>query len=451
MVKIGLEIHGYLQTHQKLFCECLAIHGAKNTEPNVHICPTCTGQPGSKPMLPNASAIDKAILISLILNCKINQELYWQRKHYDWPDLPKGYQNTLSGPHAKPVGEKGHFDGINITEAHLEEDPAAWNPETGEIDYNRSGLPLIEIVTEPEFTSKEQVEEWLRNLKATLTYAKTINKKLGLKADVNISIKGGERVEIKNVNSIKNIVKAIEIELKRQEKEKPKIQQTRRYNDKNQTTTLMRTKEFAQDYRFITDPDLPPIIITNERIKRLKQNIPETPKQKLEKLIKKYHIEKSSALILTKNIYVVEFFENIITKVNPKLAIRWVTEELLSVLNYNRIELEETNIDPKHFIELLTLIQEKKITELKAKEVLRSWTKKSSSPKDTKKIHTIIDNVKELEILAKKVLQKNKKAVEDYKKGEKKAMNFLIGQLMKLSNKRADYKKASEILKKLLK
>lgn len=449
MVKIGLEIHGYLQTHQKLFCECLAIHGAKKTKPNEHICPTCTGQPGSKPMLPNSAAIDKAILIALILNCKINGELYWQRKHYNWPDLPKGYQNTLSGPHAKPIGENGNFEGIRITEAHLEEDPAAWNPETGEIDYNRSGLPLIEIVTEPDFTSKEQVEEWLRSLKETLSYAKALNKNLGLKADVNISISGGERVEIKNVNSINNIVKAIEVELKRQEKDKPTIQQTRRFDDKKETTTLMRTKEQAQDYRFITDPDLPPIVITKERIARLVKQIPETPKQKLEKLIKKYKIDKEAAKILTKNIDLVEFFEKIITKTHTKLAVRWVTEELLSVLHYNKKELEHLEIKPEHFIELLKRIENKSITELKAKEILRDWKEGSYNPKT--KEHKIISTTTEIEKLAKQVIKENKKAVEDYKNGETKVMNFLVGQVMKLSNKRADFKTAKEVLEKRLK
>ena len=158
MPKIGLEIHGYLNTKEKLFCSCKSEHGLKHSKPNTNICPTCTGMPGAKPMLPNKEAINTAIQISLILGCKINKKLAWQRKHYNWPDLPKGYQNTLSGTYATPIGEKGKFIGIKITEAHLEEDPAAWNPKTGEIDYNRSGSPLIEIVTEPDFKTSKQVK-----------------------------------------------------------------------------------------------------------------------------------------------------------------------------------------------------------------------------------------------------------------------------------------------------
>jgi len=168
MPKIGLEIHGYLLTEEKLFCDCKSEHGIKFTKPNTNICPICTGQPGSKPMLPNEEAVKKSVQVSLVLGCKINQNTPWMRKHYSWPDLPKGYQNTLSGPYAVPTGSDGKFLGIKIRECHLEEDPAAWNPETGEIDYNRSGSPLIEIVTDPDFSSSEQVGEWLKQLVETL-------------------------------------------------------------------------------------------------------------------------------------------------------------------------------------------------------------------------------------------------------------------------------------------
>lgn len=222
MLKIGLEIHGYIDTREKLFCSCKAEHGAKHAKPNTNICPVCTGQPGAKPMAPNSEAVKKAIQIGLILGCKINEKFPWQRKHYDWPDMPKGYQNTLSGPHAIPVGIKGKFEGIRITECHLEEDPAAWNPKTGEVDYNRSGSPLIEIVTEPDFKSSEQVIEWLKQLLTTLDYIKAIDKNAGIKADVNVSVDNGVRVEVKNINSLKKIQKAIEYEFSRQKKEKPK-------------------------------------------------------------------------------------------------------------------------------------------------------------------------------------------------------------------------------------
>jgi len=449
MVKIGLEIHGYINTKEKLFCSCKAEHGSKHAKPNTNICPICTAQPGSKPMLPNKSAIDKAIQIALILGCKINEKLTWQRKHYSWPDLPKGFQNTMSGPYATENGTKGKFLGIGITECHLEEDPAAWNPKTGEIDYNRSGSPLVEITTSPDFKDSEQVIEWMKQLLATLSYIKAIDKNAGIKADVNVSISGGKRIEMKNINSLTNIQKAIESEIKRQNKDKPKAQETRMYDAETNTTKLMRTKEQAADYRFISDPDLPSININKKRVSDLKSKLPETPQEKLSKLIKKYKIDKKPAEILTKKLEIVEFFENIIEKTNPKLAIRWVTEELLSVLNYNKIDLENIELDPKHFIELLDLIEKDKLTELKAKDILRGWKEKSTSPKS--KEHAQISNSKEIEKIVDKVIKENEKAVNDFKSGNKNSLNFLVGQVMRLSNKRADFKTAKNILEKKLK
>jgi aspartyl-tRNA(Asn)/glutamyl-tRNA(Gln) amidotransferase subunit B len=448
---IGLEIHAYLDTKEKLFCSCPAEHGSKNAKPNTNICPICTGQPGSKPQLPNSSAIEKAIQISLILGCKPNQKLVWQRKHYSWPDLPKGFQNTMSGPHSTPNGINGKFLGIKILECHLEEDPAAWNPQTGEIDYNRSGSPLIEIVTAPDFKSSEQVIEWLKQLITTLDYIKAIDKKAGIKADVNISLpeKKGVRIEIKNVNSLKNIQIAIESEIKRQSKDVPKEQETRRLNSDG-TTTKMRSKEQAADYRFISEPDLPVINIDSKRIAKIKSQLPETPHEKLQKLVKKHKIPKKHAEILTKKLDVVEFFEKIIKKANPKLTIRWVTEELLAVLNYTRKELEEIEIDPYHFVELIDMIEMGVLTELKAKDILRGWKTKSTSPKKLEKSSSTISDLGEIEKIADKVIKENSKAVDDYKSGNEKAINFLIGQVMQKTNKRADFKTAKEILEKKL-
>ncbi len=454
-MKIGLEIHGYLNTNEKLFCSCKAIHGAKHAKPNTSICPICTAQPGSKPMSVNAEAVTKAIQIGLILNCEITKKQIWQRKHYDWPDMPKGYQNTISGTYAIPTAVKGNFEGINITECHLEEDPAAWNPKTGEIDYNRSGSPLIEIVTEPEFTSAEQVAEWLQKLKITLSYIKAIDKNAGLKADVNISLpeKNGVRVELKNINSIKNIKKAIEVETQRQlKKGVAKEQQTRRFDEVKNKTTLMRTKENAEDYRFISDPDLPIIQIDLKKVKDLKSKLPETPSEKLQKLIKKHKIDSKSAEVLTKKLEIVEFFEKVISEIQSKLAVPWVTGELLSVLNYNKKSLddEEVEILPEHFIELLKLIEDKTLTELKAQEILRQFIPKSFSPKAEAQRHSkISDN--EIKEIVQKVIKENKKAVEDYNSGNKQAINFLVGQVMKLSNKRADFKIARDRLEKELK
>ena len=449
MVKIGLEIHGYLNTAEKLFCGCRVIHGKKFTEANVNICSICTGQPGSKPLLPNSNAVEKAILISLILGCKINEEVPWQRKHYSWPDLPKGFQSTISGPHSIPNSVDGKFMEIGIRECHLEEDPAAWNPMTGEVDYNRSGSPLIEIVTEPDFSSADEVVSWLGNLFTILGYVKAINKNSGLKADVNISISGGKRVEIKNINSLRKIKEAIEVEVLRQEKNLPKVEETRMYDEKEKTTILMRTKDSARDYRFISDPDLPILKIPETMIKTIKSLIPELPQEKIKTLIKEYKIDKKYAEVLTKKSSLVELFEESIKYVKPEILVPWITVELLGVSNYNKIDVDEMEINPEHFTKLLLAIQDGKINELKGKEILRKWIESSSDPSDEINSGTTISGG-EIEKWAKEVLAENEKAVEDYKSGEKSSINFLIGQVMKKTNKRADLKKAKEVLEKIL-
>ena len=450
MVKIGLEIHGYLATNEKLFCRCAIEHGRKFSEPNTNICPVCTAQPGSKPLLPNDVAIKQVVKIGLILGCKISERVVFQRKHYSWPDLPQGFQSTISGAHSMPNATGGKFGGIRITECHLEEDPAQWNPVSGEIDYNRSGAPLIEIVTEPDFKSSDEVVSWLSNLIATLSYVKSIDKNSGVKVDVNVSIDGGKRVEIKNINSLKKIKDAIENEVVRQEKDLPMVEETRMYDEEKKTTILMRTKDSALDYRFISEPDLPSIEISKETIEKIKSFIPELPLEKLKRLVKEHKIKEEYAKILTKNVFLVELFENSLGKVKTEILIPWITTELLGVANYNKIAVDEMEIDSEHFLELLKAVESGQINELKAKEILRSWKEVSTSPKNE-----IVEGKKisddEIENLVREAIDENSKAVDDYRAGEKSSLNFLIGVVMKKSNKRADSKKVKEALERILK
>jgi len=454
MEKIGLEIHGYINNREKLFCKCKNNHEEKRS--NINICPICTGMPGSKPMLPNSESIKKTIQIALMLNSKVNtienkKALIWQRKHYNWPDLPKGYQNTLSGTYAVPVAEHGKFLGIRVRELHLEEDPASWNPETGCIDYNRSGAPLIEIVTEPDFTSAEQVADWLKQLILILSYIKALDKKAGIKADVNVNISGlSERTEIKNVNSISEIVNAINYEMERHAEEKPKAQETRRWNSQKSKTELMREKESHADYRFISDPDLPVIKISQKIVSKIEKTLPETPQKKLDNLIKKHKIDKKNAEILTKNLELVEFFEEVSEKISSQFALSWVNIELLRILNYNKASLDQVDIKSEHFIELLKAVKDKKITELKAKQILNKFIPKSYSIKSELKSNERITDKKELIEFCKKTIKNNQKAVSDFKSGKQESFNFLMGEIMKISNRRADYKLASECLKELL-
>lgn len=452
---IGLEIHGYLETKEKLFCKCKNFHDMKIIKPNTNICPICTGQPGSKPMLPNQQAINKLLQIGLLLNCKPNltpKNLIFQRKHYNWPDMPIGYQKTISGAYSIPVAENGKFLGIGITEVHLEEDPAAWNPNKGTVDYNRAGTPLVEIVTEPDFHSAEQVQTWLRQLVLTLSYIKALNKDAGIKADVNVNIRGlTQRTEIKNVNSITEIVKAIKSELARHEKEKPVKQETRRWNPKSEKTELMRLKEQAEDYRFIPDPDLPSIKITKQRTQEINSKLPETPMEKLNKIIKKHKIDKQDAEVLTKNLEIAELYEEVIKKINPIEALPWITVEWLSVLNHNKKTPDQVQVNSQHIIELLTLLKQNKITPLKTKDILRKFIPKSFSPKKLIKESKRIIDKKTLSSIIKDIINKNQKSIQDYKSGETKALNYLIGQVMQATNKRADYQVVRKILEKELK
>ena len=328
---IGLEIHCYIVTKEKLFCRCRASR-EKGLKPNIYVCPICLGMPGAKPMLPNKTAVMKSIQIGLMLGCLINNETIWQRKHYDWPDLPKGYQNTISGSYAIPTGVNGKFNGIGILSMHLEEDPASWNPETGEIDYNRSGLPLAEIVTAPDFSTSEEVVEWLKKILHSLSYLRAIDSNAGIKVDVNISIKGKtKRVEVKNINSLDNIEKAIDYEINRQSKE-GSVRETRRFDDNKGITIRMRGKEDQEDYRFIPDPDLQNIVVRNEIVRKIKSELPESPDAKLDKLVKNYKIDEKNAAILAKNLDIVEFFEKISERIDGKFALPWITIELLRLL-----------------------------------------------------------------------------------------------------------------------
>lgn len=469
---IGLEIHAYIVTGEKLFCKCVASR-EKGLKKNINICPICTGQPGAKPMLPNSEAVEKAVRIGLMLGCEINKNLEWQRKHYSWPDMPKGYQNTFSGGFPG-VGVNGEFGGIGIWSMHLEEDPAAWDPESGCVDYNRSGLPLVEIVTAPDFGSSGEVVEWLKKLIHNLAYLKVVDKNAGIKADVNVNLVNHrftspktsmsrekvlgihgktERVEIKNINSIENIGKAIEYELERQAEE-GSVRETRRFDAQKGKTFRMRGKEGDDDYRFINDPDLIDVNLDDGMISKLKKGLPERPEEKLEKFIKKHKIGKKDAEVLIKHIDIAEFFEKVIEEGKEKFsvgfALPWVTIELLRHLNYNNVGLDGVEIEVEHFVELLNLVEKGKISVLKGKEILNKFYPKSFNVKNVVKKEGKISDEKELGEVIKKVVGENKKSVEDYKNGEKKALNYLMGQVMQKTNRRADFKIALKVLLKIL-
>jgi aspartyl-tRNA(Asn)/glutamyl-tRNA(Gln) amidotransferase subunit B len=452
-IKIGLEIHGYIDIRQKLFCNCTIDHGA---EPNSTICPRCTGQPGAKPMATNKHAIEKALQIALMLNCEVNKRLLFQRKHYSWPDMPTGFQRTMSGSFSVPVGEEGHFRGIRIDECHLEEDPARWDPETGNVDYNRAGYPLIEIVTKPDFTSAEEVREWLEALVTALSYIQAVHKQAGIKSDVNVSIGPEfERVEIKNVNSLTSIVDAVKYEVERQKKEKAqkkKIpQQTRTWSNDTQETVFMRSKETAQDYMFIPEPDLPAIPIEDKYLKRLEAQLPESPDMKRQKLIS-MGITAEDAKVLADEFVLIDLFEKVSKEIDPQLAARWLRREVVRVANYNKQALEDLLIDEKHLIQLLKLVEKGKITENVAQKIVEKLMEKPFDVNAYVKKEGLLSkgDEGELEKLAAEVIAEQPKAVEDYRGGNEKSLHFLIGQLMRKTRGAAKPDVARKVFEKLL-
>ncbi len=474
-VKIGLEVHGYLDTREKLFCMCSARSAevtddrGQATGVNDRICPICTGTPGSKPMGVNAEAVRKMVEIALVLGSKINGEVVWQRKHYSWADLPKGYQTTISGAHAKVNAEGGKFRGINITEMHLEEDPAQWNPDTGKVNYNRSGLPLIEIVTEPEFSSSEQVVSWLKDLVLSLSYIKAVRKNAGIKVDVNVSTYG-ERVEMKNLNSLEKIRKAIDYEVARQleiveraeyreqRAEELLLRETRMFDENMGKTIKMRSKEGAADYRFIPEPDLPVLKISKTMVSEVRAGLPEMPSVKLDRLLKRYKVSPEDARILTRNLELVEFFEELTksddrgqrTDDRVRRMLPWVTVELLRVLNYNRKTLEDEDVDirAEHLAELIGAVWEGKITKLKGKQIMNDFVPVSFSIAGGKDIGMIGDEA--VLNLCRQVVSENGKVVDEYRGGKVASLNYLIGEVMRLSERRADYKETTEMLKKII-
>ena len=453
-IKIGLEIHMHLKTKKKLFCNCDI--PKREDRVNSKICPICTGQPGSKPMLPNKEAIKQVIKLGLVFNSKITKKTNFQRKHYTWPDMPTGFQRTVSGGHIKESVIGGNFNKINITEIHLEENPAGWDPVTGELNYNRSGFPLAEIVTEPEFYSTETLKEFLEELILIGKYLGTLNEDFGIKSDVNVSIKesGYSRVEIKNVNSLSNIVKAAETEIKRQKeliKKGIKIkQETRRYNEVDDTTQFMRDKENAQDYMFTPEPDLPNIIISEDLINECKKEIPELPNEKRIKY-SKYNFDKETVNILVSNLYLTEIFEHAINKkLNAKEVGKFLRREIMRILNYNKAsfeDLENKNIK-EEIISLLELLGNEKIAYTTAQKLIEKlWDKKFNIINYVKENN--LEQVQDNSLINKlviKALKEAPKAIEDYKNGNTKSLNFIVGIIMRETNGTAKPQIVNKIL-----
>jgi aspartyl-tRNA(Asn)/glutamyl-tRNA(Gln) amidotransferase subunit B len=446
-MKCGLEIHVQLDTNSKLFCDCRTNY--QEAAPNKNICFVCLNQPGAKPFPPNHDAIEGAIKIALMLACKITPELtYFQRKHYDYPDLSSGYQRT-----SIPIGFEGDLNGVRIREVHLEEDPGQYKPDLGIVDFNRSGIPLIEIVTEPDMRSPEEARKFLRELIRVLEYSGSARGEGTMRADVNISLEGGKRAEIKNVNSIKGAYKALKFEMIRQKNLINRgievKQETRAFLESQMITVPMRLKEEADDYRYIPDPDLPPMLAEADRVEHVREHMPEPSHIKTERFVKQYGIPEDHARVLTSEIELADAFEEVANEVDPKFAALWMRDEVKRVVYYNKLSFKESEITSVQLVELFKMLQDKKITTKAGQRIMEKLPKNSKMPTTIAEEMGLWGVVEEDEVLkaVKKAIENNPEAVEDYYNGQKKALNFLVGQVMKLTRGKADPSHTNQLMR----
>ncbi|MBM4240998.1 MAG: Asp-tRNA(Asn)/Glu-tRNA(Gln) amidotransferase subunit GatB [Euryarchaeota archaeon] len=463
-MKCGLEIHVQLETDSKLFCDCHTNY--QEAPPNTNICYVCLNQPGAKPYPPNQEAMEGAIKIALMLACDIADDVtYFLRKHYNYPDLPSGYQRT-----SIPIGYGGDLNGVRIREVHIEEDPGQYKPDLGVVDFNRSGIPLIEIVTEPDMNSPEEARTFMRELIRVLEYSGNARGEGTMRADVNISLEGGKRVEIKNINSIKGAYKALKFEMVRQKnllKRGVKVtQETRAFLEAQMITVSMRLKEEAEDYRYIPDPDLPPMMAEEEQIEGIREKMPEPPHIKTKRFIEEYGIEEEHAKVMTSELELANAFEEVVKEIEPKFAALWMRDELKRVLYYNKMSFAESGIEPPQIIELLELIKDKKVTTKAAQRIIENMPKKSTTIKATTaeaKAEALsptiiaeqmgligIADEKNVLKAVKKSIEENPQAVSDYKEGKKEALNYLVGQVMRITRGKAEPDKTVKMLKELI-
>ena len=470
---IGLEIHAQIISKSKLFSGASTNFGS---EPNTQVSLVDAAMPGMLPVI-NKDCVKQAIKTGLGLNGQINKRSVFDRKNYFYPDLPQGYQISQF---TQPIVGKGSIeidlkDGsskkIGITRLHLEQDAGKsvhdLEPNKTYIDLNRSGIALMEIVSEPDIRSAEEAQEYVKKLRSILRYIGTCDGNMeegSLRCDVNISVrkKGeelGTRSEIKNVNSIKSIGQAVDYEFKRQIEiinSGGKIdQETRLFDEKKGETRSMRTKEEAHDYRYFPDPDLPPLEIKDDWINQIKKNLPELPDVKKEKLIKEHKISSYEAAILVSDKNNVEFFDKIINenkKRNPKNIANWIIGDLFSLLNKNNLEIKNSPIKAEDLGELIDLIEDSTISGKIAKNVFEEMFKTKKKAKDIieKKGLKQITNIDEIETIIDKVLNNNKDKVEEYKSGKEKLFGYFIGQVMQETEGTANPGIVNEILKKKL-
>ena len=465
---IGLEFHCEMKSHSKVFSK--AINGYSKYS-NELVAPLDMGFPGTLPIL-NKECVRKAIEMALILNCKIPEYMEFDRKNYFYPDLPKGYQITQFfnpvGTNGKIVIEvNGKEKEVLIHDIHLEEDSASLDHyfNTSNIDYNRSGVPLLELVTEPCLNSADEAIEFLEHLKRIYEYTDISDcdtKKGQIRADVNVSIMDedatelGTKVEVKNVNSFDSIRKTIEYEIERQSKLKDEgkynevVQETRRWDDESGTTKHMRSKADAIDYKYFTEPNIPKYRITKELLDSIKAKIPMLAHERKEKYIKEFGLSLYDAKVLVKDKKVSDFFEECVSLgSDPKSACNWISTKLLAEVNKSdTITINDLFIKPSMISELIKLIDTKKITNNQGKEVFAKMLEEKLTPSEIVKKYNmeVIEDSNLINTLVDEVISENEKAVTDYKNGRTNMLDYMVGQVMKKSKGKANPVEAKQAL-----
>ena len=457
---IGLEVHVELATKTKIFCGCSTAFGGA---PNTHTCPVCTGMPGSLPVL-NKQVVEYAMAVGIATNCDITQYCKFDRKNYFYPDNPQNYQiSQLYLPICRNGGveielEDGTKKTVGIHEIHMEEDAGKLIHDEWEdcslVDFNRSGVPLIEIVSEPDMRSAEEVIAYLDKLRLIIQYLGASDCKLqegSMRADVNLSVREvgvkefGTRTEMKNLNSFKAIARAIEGERERQidliESGEKVVQETRRWDDTKGYSYAMRSKEDAQDYRYFPEPDLVPIVISDEWLNEVKSRQPELRTEKLARYKSEYEIPEYDAKIITESKHMADIFEATVAICNkPKKVSNWLMVETMRLMKANEMEADDLSFSPENLAKLIELVEAGTINGNVAKEVFEEIFLKDTDPEKYVEEHGLkMDNdVDGLKVILEKIIADNPQSVEDYNNGKKKAIGFLVGQAMKETKGKAN-------------
>jgi aspartyl-tRNA(Asn)/glutamyl-tRNA(Gln) amidotransferase subunit B len=471
-VRIGLEIHVQLTSLKtKLFCGCPSDYRGK--DPNTLVCPVCFGIPGALPVL-NKRAVEFAVMAALALNCRVSERMFFFRKNYYYPDMPKNFQiSQYDRAGGVPLAVDGflYFDvdrkrkKVRISRIHLEEDPGRLvhlgpidqSPYTL-VDYNRSGIALLEVVTDPDLNSPKEARIFLQKLRSILEHLGIFDGGLegAMRCDANISIAGGTRVEIKNISSFKEVERALSFEIMRQkdllEKGLAVKRETRHWDETRRITITLRTKEEEHDYRYFPEPDLVPIVITKDFIEKIKDGMPELPEARIQRFIASYALPQYDAKVLVSDKALADFFERCVKLYNkPKEISNWMMSDLLRYLYENNLELSESKITPEHLVEMIKLIDDGVISGKIAKRVLRETVLTGRRPWRIVEEEGLVKITfrKTLEKMVDKVFAENPKAVEDALADEK-AVHFLVGQLMKETKGKADPKLANQIIRERL-